>query len=65
LERLRPKDWARWATVTGAGKTLQRSVLFYAEWLATHERSHVEHFERMFNSKHPADPRIRTAEKGR
>jgi hypothetical protein len=42
LKSLPPDAWLRSATVTGAGKTLERTVLFYAEWLATHERSHVK-----------------------
>lgn len=42
LNQLSPEDWLRSATVTGAGKTLERTVQFYAEWLATHERSHVK-----------------------
>ncbi len=35
LEPLAPEDWLRTATVTGAGKVLERNVLFYARWLAT------------------------------
>ncbi|MDQ3927893.1 MAG: DinB family protein [Chloroflexota bacterium] len=42
LESLRPEGWARRATVTGAGRTLDRSVRFYAQWLATHERPHIK-----------------------
>jgi hypothetical protein len=34
------------ATVTGAGRTLERTVLFYAQWLASHERPHVKQIER-------------------
>jgi hypothetical protein len=47
LEPLAPERWARTATVTGAGKPLQRSVQFYAQWLATHERSHLTHLGRL------------------
>lgn len=39
--------WARAATVTGAGKVLERTVFFYAQWLATHERPHVKQIERI------------------
>ena len=42
LEALRPADWDRGATITGAGKPLERTVHFYAQWLATHERPHVK-----------------------
>jgi len=38
LEPLPPAGWSRTATVTGAGKVLERTVLFYAQWLARHER---------------------------
>ena len=41
LEALPPDDWLRSATVTGAGAPLQRTVLFYAQWLARHERTHI------------------------
>lgn len=47
LESLEPDAWQRTASVTGAGKPLERSVHFYAQWLATHERAHVKKIERM------------------
>jgi hypothetical protein len=50
LEPLAPADWTRSATVTGAGKPLERTVRFYAEWLATHERPHVKQIERIVNT---------------
>ena len=40
LLRLAPAEWERTAVVTGAGRPLQRSALFYGRWLAGHERSH-------------------------
>lgn len=46
------KGWSRTATVTGAGKPLKRTVLFYARWLAGHERPHVKQLERMLNRGH-------------
>lgn len=52
LEPLKPKDWARAATVTGAGKPLERTVWSYAQWLATHERSHVKQIERITKTMH-------------
>ncbi len=50
LKQLPPEAWSRTATVTGAGKHLERSVHFYAQWLATHERSHVKPMERVVTS---------------
>jgi len=41
LEDLSPEQLDRGATVYGAGKHLERTVLFYADWLARHERSHL------------------------
>lgn len=40
LFRLTPEQWARGATITGAGKPLHRTVEFYARWLSRHEHSH-------------------------
>ena len=46
LLRLLPrKGWARAATVTGAGAPLERTVHFYADWVAIHERPHVKQIE--------------------
>jgi DinB superfamily len=50
LEALPPEDWSRAATVTGAGKTLERSVMFYARWLAEHERPHVKQIARLVDT---------------
>ncbi len=50
LKPLAPEDWSRIATVTGAGKPLVRSVHFYAQWLATHERTHVKQIGRIANT---------------
>ncbi len=47
LASLAPDDWLRGATVTGAGKPLERTVQFYAQWLARHERTHFKQIERM------------------
>ena len=52
LEPLAPEDWSRVAIVTGAGKVLERTVLFYAQWLARHERPHVKQIERIVNTMH-------------
>jgi len=50
LRSLRRKDWSRAATVTGAGAPLERSILFYADWVARHERPHVEQVEQIANT---------------
>ena len=50
LEPLPPESWSRAATVTGAGKILERTVLFYADWLARHERPHVKQIERIIDT---------------
>jgi hypothetical protein len=47
LEPLPGEGWSRTATVTGAGKALERTVLFYGRWLAGHERQHVKQVERI------------------
>ena len=52
LSPLPPEGWERSATVTGAGKVLERTVLFYAQWLARHERQHVKQVERIVNTMH-------------
>lgn len=52
LEPLPPADWSRTATVTGAGSVLHRTVLFYSQWLAGHERPHVRQIERIVNAVH-------------
>jgi len=50
LEPLPHEGWSRAATVTGAGKVLRRTVLFYAQWLARHERQHVKQVEHIVNT---------------
>lgn len=47
LEALSPVAWARAATVKGAGKTLERTVLGYADSLAVHERAHLKQMARV------------------
>jgi hypothetical protein len=47
LEPLPPESWSRGTTVKGAGKTLERTMQSYAQWLATHERPHVKQIERI------------------
>jgi hypothetical protein len=50
LEPLPLEGWSRAATVTGAGKALERTVLFYAWWLAGHERPHARQVARIVNT---------------
>ncbi len=52
LEPLPPEGWSRAATVTGAGKALERTVLSYARWLAEHERPHVKQIARIVDTLH-------------
>ncbi len=46
LHGLAPADWERRAVVTVAGRPVERTVLTYAVWLASHERPHVRQAER-------------------
>ncbi len=50
LEGLPQESWVRTATVKGAGKALQRTVLTYADGLARHERAHIKQVERIINT---------------
>ena len=52
LSSLPHEAWSRSATVTGAGKPLERTVLFYAQWLALHERPHVKQVKGIVNTIH-------------
>jgi DinB family protein len=56
LEALTPADWSRSATVVGAGASLERTVLTYAEWLARHERPHVKQIERIVGTLRSVPP---------
>ncbi len=47
LDALPPEAWGRRATLTGAGATLQRTVLIYAESIAVHERAHLKQIRRI------------------
>jgi len=49
LKALPRKSWARTAIVTGGGPARERTVLFYAQWLAHHERAHVKRLARTFS----------------
>jgi hypothetical protein len=45
LESISPDAWSRSAQVTMVGAVRERTVFFYAEWLARHERGHYRQFE--------------------
>lgn len=47
LESIKPNVWLRSATVTGAGKPLERTVHTYAESIAIHERPHLKQIQRI------------------
>lgn len=42
LRSLSQKGWSRTAIVTGGGLARERTVLFYAQWVARHEVPHVK-----------------------
>ncbi len=50
LEPLPREDWSRSATVTGAGKPLEWTVLSYAQRLARHERTHIQQIASLANA---------------
>ncbi|MEP6697811.1 MAG: DinB family protein [Pseudonocardiales bacterium] len=52
LESLPPDGRSRAATVTGAGRVLQHTVLSYAQRLARHERQHVKQIGGMLHTMH-------------
>ena len=47
LDALSVEQWERSAIITGAGAPLTRTVHFYAQWLARHERSHMKEIARV------------------
>lgn len=48
LEPLPAEAWERTATVSAPpGKVYENSVLYYGEWMARHERSHLRHIARI------------------
>ncbi len=51
LKALPRGTWSRTALVTGGGPVRERTVLFYAQWLARHEPAHVRHIERAFSER--------------
>jgi uncharacterized damage-inducible protein DinB len=47
LAALSPADWSRALTATWAGKSRERTVHSYAEWLANHEQQHIKQIARL------------------
>jgi uncharacterized damage-inducible protein DinB len=47
LSALKEQEWTRSAKVVGAGKPLERTVFFYAQWMAIHERPHLKQIARV------------------
>ena len=47
LAALPPDDWSRGLTATWAGKSTERTVHSYAEWLANHELQHIKQIGRI------------------
>ena len=51
LKPLPPEGWTRTATVIDmVGRQFERTVYYYAEWLAHHERPHIKQIERIINT---------------
>ena len=46
LKAMPRRSWSRTAIITGGGPPRERTVLFYARWLAGHERAHVRQLAR-------------------
>ncbi len=51
LEPMPPEAWNRTATVTvPPGKVYEYSTLYYGDWMARHERSHLGHIGRILKT---------------
>ena len=51
LQALPPEAWARTATVSvPPGKVYEYSTLYYGDWMARHERSHLGHIRRILQA---------------
>ena len=47
LTTLTPDQWSRTATMTGAGKPIDRTLQSFAARLARHERTHIKQIQRL------------------
>ena len=50
LEHLPPDAWTRAATLTGAGRPIERTLQSFAERMARHERPHIKQIERVIQA---------------
>jgi hypothetical protein len=65
LKPLPPEGWTRTATVIDmVGRQFERTVYYYAEWLAHHERPHIKQIERIVNTMHMYDPHEQAVQLG-
>lgn len=46
LKGLPRRSWSRTAVITGGGPPRERTALFYAQWVAGHERAHIRQLTR-------------------
>jgi hypothetical protein len=51
LEQLPPEAWSRVGIVTAGGRRYERTILYYADWMARHERPHIRQIERIVKSR--------------
>jgi hypothetical protein len=51
LTALPRRSWSRTALVTGGGPPRERTALFYAQWVAGHERAHVRQLTRALRTE--------------
>jgi hypothetical protein len=50
VEPLAHESWSRKAIVTGAGRVLEQTVLFYERWMVGHERTHLKQIQRIVST---------------
>jgi len=53
LKALPRRSWSRTALITGGGLPRERTALFYAQWVAGHERAHVRQLTRALRVEAP------------
>jgi hypothetical protein len=53
LKALPRRSWSRTAVITGGGPPRERTALFYAQWVAGHERAHVRQLHRALRTELP------------
>ena len=51
LKALPRRSWSRTAVITGGGPPRERTALFYAQWVAGHERAHVRQLHRALRTE--------------